>query len=96
MKPPLEGVDPGGPVAVLRAIDADLRGDFGHWGPIQPPDRAAGKPLAEVGLLAPLEEQIRLIALLLHIHQRAIEPGRIQPVPQQRFSPGIEPDAPAF
>ena len=84
------------PLTVLRSIDADLGTDFGHRRPVEPRDGAAGKPLAEIGLLASFEEQIGLVALLTHVDQRAIEPRRIEALPEQRFSSGVEPDTAAL
>src|SRR4029079_16412466 len=55
------------PVAVLWSINANLRGHFGHRRPIEPTDLAALKPMTELRLLAPLEEQIRLVAFRPHV-----------------------------
>jgi hypothetical protein len=49
--------------------------------------------MAELGLLAPLEQQIRLVAFRPHIRQLTIEPGRVESVPEQRFPPRIKTDA---
>src|SRR5688572_20597743 len=84
-------------VAVVRPIDAHLRGHLRRGSPVEPADGALrAEPLPEQRLLPALEEKIRLEPARADERDGAIEPGRIELVPDQRLPSRIEPDAAAL
>src|SRR5688572_3057555 len=84
-------------VAIARPIDAHLRGHLRQRPPVEPADGALpAETLPEQRLLAALEEKIRFEAAGADERDRAIEPGRVELVPDERLPSRIEPDAAAL